>query len=191
MKVMKGNAGYLEARRKQLTLKVILEFGVVFALLGLGIWQTGSRLNLLTVVAVLGCLPASKSLVELIMVFPHRSVQHVIAEEIIANTSLLTSAFDIVMTSREKIMPIDCVLIQDNTICGFSSAQKIDAVYAAKHIRQILMQNQYTKVSVKIFTDYNAFLARAKEMQHLAEESRPDTTRKELAVRQILLNISL
>ena len=61
MKATKGEAGYIQARKKQLILKAVLEFGIVIALLILGIWQTHTRLNLLTVVAVLGCLPAAKS----------------------------------------------------------------------------------------------------------------------------------
>lgn len=64
MKATKGEAGYIQARKKQLILKAVLEFGIVIALLILGIWQTHTRLNLLTVVAVLGCLPAAKALVE-------------------------------------------------------------------------------------------------------------------------------
>lgn len=61
MKATKGEAGYIQARKKQLILKAVLEFGIVIALLILGIWQTHTRLNLLTVVAVLGCLPGGKS----------------------------------------------------------------------------------------------------------------------------------
>lgn len=40
MKATKGEAGYIQARKKQLILKAVLEFGIVIALLILGIWQT-------------------------------------------------------------------------------------------------------------------------------------------------------
>lgn len=46
MKATKGEAGYIQARKKQLILKAVLEFGIVIALLILGIWQTHTRLNL-------------------------------------------------------------------------------------------------------------------------------------------------
>lgn len=55
----------------------------------------------------------------------------------------------------------------------------------------MLEQNQYTKVSVKIFTDYTAFLARAESMQHMAETNRPDTKKKEEGIRHLLFQISL
>lgn len=191
MKNTKGNAGYLDARRKQLIIKAILEFGIVFALLGLGVWQTKTRLNLLTLVAILGCLPASKALVEVIMIFPHHSILAKTACEISERTELLTTAFDLVFTSQKNIMPVDSILILDNTICGYTSSKKTDVVFAGKHIRQILEQNQFTKVSVKIFTDYDAFLKRAESMERMAEENRPDTLKKEQSIRQIILNISL
>lgn len=191
MKVIKGSAGYLEARRKQLVVKALLEFGIVLALLALGIWQTKTRNNLLTVVAVVGCLPSSKALVELITIFPHRSIAERTAGQIAMRTKQLTTAYDLVFTSQKNIMPVDSILILDNTICGYTSSKKTDAAFAGKHIRQILEQNQFTKVSVKIFTDYDAFLDRAESMERLAEENRPDTRKKEESIRQIILNISL
>jgi hypothetical protein len=48
-------------------------------------------------------------------------------------------------------MPVDCIIISDNTICGFASNKKTDTAFAAKHIKQILYANQFTNVSVKIF----------------------------------------
>ena len=161
MKATKGEAGYIQARKKQLILKAVLEFGIVIALLILGIWQTHTRLNLLTVVAVLGCLPAAKALVEVITISPYHSIAEERAKEIQKHTEDLTAAFDLVFTSKDKFMPVDSIIILDNTICGYSSGKKIDPVYTGKHLRQMLEQNQYTKVSVKIFTDYTAFLARA------------------------------
>lgn len=191
MKATKGKVGYIQARKKQLIIKAVLEFGIVLALLALGIWQTHTRLNLLTVVAVLGCLPAAKALVEVITITPYHSIKPETAKEIKEKAKDLTVAFDFVFTSREKFMPVDSMLLLDNTICGYSSSKKIDPVYTAKHLRQLLEQNQYTKVSVKIFTDYDAFLARAESMQHMAEENRPNTLKKEEGMRRLFCQISL
>lgn len=191
MKVIKGEAGYIQARKKQLIVKAVLEFGIVLALLALGIWQTHTRLNFLTVVAVLGCLPAAKALVEVITIIPYHSIEPETAKAIKETVKDLTVAFDFVFTSKEKFMPVDSMLLLDNTICGYSSSKKIDPVYTAKHLRQLLEQNQYTKVSVKIFTDYSAFLARAEGMQRMAEENRPATQKKEEGMRHLLCQISL
>ena len=74
MKSKKGDAGFIRRQKRNIIAKTVLEFGIVAALLVLGITQTGDRMNLLTIVAVLGCLPASKALVGTIMILPHHSI---------------------------------------------------------------------------------------------------------------------
>lgn len=191
MKVTKGNPGYIKKRKQKVILKTVLQFGIVVGLLVLGIMETKSRLNLLTVVAVLGCLPASKSLVEVIMLLPHHTIDSNMSNEIREKTSHLTVAYDLVFTSDKHIMPVDCVVISDNTICGYTSSEKTDTVFAAKHIKQILYANQFTNVSVKIFDNYTAFITRAEGMNNIAAVEKNDTKKKEDKIRQVILNISL
>ncbi len=191
MKITKGNPGYIQKRKRTVIIKTILQFGIVIALLLLGIMETKSRLNLLTLVAVLGCLPASKSLVEVIMIFPHRTIAADTANEIKEKTSYLTVAYDLVLTSEKHIMPIDCVVISDNTICGYTSNEKTDIIFAAKHIKQILYANQFTNVSVKIFDSFTAFITRVEGMNNIAAVEKNDTKKKEESIRQVILNISL
>lgn len=191
MKVLKGEAGYICARKRRILLKTVLEFGISIALLILGILQTGDRMNLLTIVAILGCLPASKALVELIMVIPHKSVSEEMAENVEEKAKLLTRIYDMVFTSEKNIMPVDAIVISDNTICGYTSNAKTDANITAKHIKQYLMANQYTKVSVKIFNDYTAFITRAEGMNNIAAIDKIDTKEKEMAIRRVILSLSL
>jgi len=191
MKVSKGDAGYIRTRKRKILLKTVFEFGIVVALLILGIIETGSRQNLLTVVAVLGCLPASKALVELIMVLPHRSISKEMAAEIELNANLLTRAYDMVFTSEKMIMPVEAIVISGNTICGYSSNAKVDMNVIAKHLKQYLYANRFDKVSVKIFDNYTAFATRAEGMNNIAAIEKNDTQRYEESIRQILLNISL
>ena len=68
MKQRKGEPGYISRHKRAVIIKASLEFAIVVALLLLGWFQTKSRLNVLTIVAVVGCLPASKALVEVIMI---------------------------------------------------------------------------------------------------------------------------
>lgn len=191
MKIKKGDAGYICSRKKKVIIKTVLQFGIVVALLLLGIWQTGDRMNLLTVVAVLGCLPASKTLVELIMIVPHHSISEEMAAEIKENTKQLTSAFDMVLTSEKKIMPIDSIVISDNTICGYTSSAKGDTNFAAEHIKKYLHANKFSKVSVKIFDNYANFISRTEDMNAIALERNDEAKEKEESIRQVILNLSL
>lgn len=120
----KGEAGYLLSRKRQLILKAVLEFGIVAALLILGITQTKTRANLLTVVAILGCLPASKVLVQFISIFPYKSIEKEKHREISEKSECLSVVYDTVVTSHEKILPIDCMVVCGNMICGYAHNPK-------------------------------------------------------------------
>ena len=102
MKIQKGDAGYLRRRTRLLILETVVSFGLVAALVIAGYVTTKTKLNLLTVVAVLGCLPASRILVNLIMVMPHDSIDEATELAISAVTEELTVAYDLVITSEKR-----------------------------------------------------------------------------------------
>ncbi len=190
-KVKKGTPGYLDYKKKIEIIRAFIYFGIVAAIFLLGYFQTGTRLNLLTVVAVLGCLPAAKVLVGVITRFPYRSIEKVRAEEIAEKTGHLTVCYDMVITSREKIMPVDCIVISGNNIFGYTHYEKVDLNVLAAHIKEILRQNQYTGLSVRILNEYKPFITRAEGLDHIAEVEKADTKEREDAIRRVILNISM
>lgn len=191
MKIEKGQPGYLKAERNKLLAQTLIEFVIVVVLLIVGYVQTGTKLNLFTLVAVLGCLPASKVLVELITIFPYKTIDADKAAEIKEKTLLLTTAYDMVLTSREKIMPVDAIVISGGTICGYSKSKKVKPEETASYIKKMLQENRFDKVTVKIFPDYVAFLSRAEGMNSIAEIEREDTRKKEKKIRKIILSLSM
>lgn len=190
-KVKKGTPGYLDYKKKIEIIRAFIYFGIVAAIFLLGYFQTGTRLNLLTVVAVLGCLPAAKVLVGVITRFPYRSIDKDRAEEIAEKTGHLTVCYDMVITSREKIMPVDCIVISGNNIFGYTHYEKVDLNVLAAHIKEILRQNQYTGLSVRILNEYKPFITRAEGLDHIAEVEKADTKEREDAIRRVILNISM
>lgn len=191
MKYKKGDSGYLNHQLIIEIFKTLIMFAITIAILLLGISQTGDRMNLLTVVAAVGSLPACKALVGVIVRLPYRSISKESADEITGKTEYITVAFDMLITSEQKIMPIDCVAISGNTVCGYASNKKTDIAHASKHIKNILIQNGYRDVTVKIFDGYTAFLTRAEGMNSIAAIDKPDSKRHEEGIRAIILNISM
>lgn len=191
MKIPKGDEGYIRSRKKKVIIKTLFQFCIVVALLALGVWQTGDRMNLLTVVAILGCLPASKSLVEVIMIAPHHSIAEEKALEIRKNTENLTRAFDMVFTSEKKIMPVESIVISDNTVCGYTSNPKVNTSEVAKHIKKYLDVNKFAKTSVKIFDSYTTYIKRVEDMNTIAAVENGDVKEKETQIRQVILSLSL
>lgn len=66
-RAVKGNFGYIRAKRLSVLIKTAIFFGISLSLFAAGYITTGKKENLLTIVAVLGCLPACKSAVNFIL----------------------------------------------------------------------------------------------------------------------------
>lgn len=190
MKIHKGEAGYIKCRKKRLLIETIIEFGIIIGLLVVGYVQTKTRLNMLSVAAVLGCLPACRTLVNLIMLFPHKSIKEEIKQEIAEKAPKLHVIYDLIVTSEKKAMAIDAFVISENTICGYTSNPLVNKGYCADFIKAILQQNGIEKVTVKVFRDYVAFLTRAEGMNSIASIDKQDQNRAE-AIQSLILDISL
>jgi len=191
MKQVKGDQGYIEAEKKARTLRTAGMFGIILLLLIIGYIVTGTRLNWFTFAAIMLCLPGAKMLVGVITIFPHHSLAVEKAEQLKKCSGNLMMVYETIMTSQEKIMPVDAFAISDNTICGYSGNTKLDIAYAADYVKTTLRNNRYTKVSVKLFDDFDAFVKRTAEMNELAENGRPDCRDKEDGIKKVLLAISL
>ena len=190
-KVTKGEQGYLNYKKKYEIIRTLIYFALVAAVFFLGYSQTHTRKNVLTVVAVVGCLPACKALVGVITRFPYKSVAKNISEDIRKRAPLITSIFDTVLTSTEKFMPVECFVISGHTIFGYAPDEKTDLKYTADFIKEILGANKIKNLTVKIFRDYSAFTARADGLNSIADVEKEDTKEIEEKIAGILLNVSL
>ncbi len=112
----KGTSGYLRAKKYEI-LRTVLYFAISLSLFIAGWVTTGSRENLLTIVAVLGCLPACKSLVEMFMFLRYKGCNEQDAAQIAAHTDGFTGLYDMVFTSYEKNYVIHHMTICGNTLC--------------------------------------------------------------------------
>ena len=190
-RVEKGTPGYLDHKKKIEIIRTVIYFGIVAAVFYLGYSQTGTRLNLLTVVAILGCLPAGKALVGVIARFPYPSIGRDMADEIKSKTTHLTVCYDLVITSEEKIMPVDCIVISGSNIFGYTHYKKVDLKMVSDHIKAMLKQNGYTGLAVRVLNEYKPFITRAEGLDNIAAVEKADTKEREEGIRGIILNISM
>lgn len=191
MKLHKGTAGYLSAKRRQLAFIIGIAFFIVVILLISGYLIFDTRLNILSVLAVFICIPVCRTIVHLIMLIPHHSVSEKIEMELSAVTEDLTVLYDLVITSEKKAMEIDSIVISPTTVCGYTSSSKTDTDDTAKYIKSMLVKNKIEKVTVKIFKDYMAFKSRAEGMENIVSVAHPDSNETEEEIAQILLDLSL
>lgn len=166
----KGTENYLNTQKKYEILRTLLYFGISAALFIAGYLQTKSRLNLLTVVAVLGCLPACKSAVNAIMFLRFKSCAPEHAEKIKEHSTGLAVLFDCVFTSYKKNFKVSHLAVRGNTVCGFSEAADFRENDFYAHIDQILKLDGHRETTVKIFVSLPRYLERLEQMKALEEE---------------------
>lgn len=175
MKVSKGQYGYHSYLRKINTIKTVIFFAVSIALFVAGYMQTGTRNNVLTVVAILGCLPASKSAVNMIMAFRAKGCSKEAAEVIKPYGENVCLLYDCYMTSEKKSFDLSCVAVAKEYIYGYTECEKTDTEAAGKHIQDILKMNKMPVIPVKILTDREVFAERLRDMENNVEEDRKET----------------
>lgn len=166
----KGTKGYLNSQKKYEIMRTILYFAISLSLFLAGWLATKSRLNLLKVVAVLGCLPACKSAVGMIMFLRFKGCAPEDAEMIEPHAEGLKGLYDMVFTSYDKNYQVDHITVKGNTICGFARTDKFDEQAFYKHIDAILKAENYRDVSIKIFKDIRKYTERLEQLKSLDTE---------------------
>lgn len=171
----KGTKDYINSQKKYEIIRTLLYFGISISLFAAGYIQTGRKANLLTIVAVLGCLPASKSAVSVIMFLRFKSCGADAASEIEKHCQGLHVLYDMVFTSYQKNYVVSHLAVQGNTVCGYSEKPDFLENDYYKHIDNILKMDGLKDVTVKVFTDLKKYTNRLEQMKELeADEGRTE-----------------
>ena len=142
MRAQKGTAGYISAKKRELATIIGGAAVLVIALLIIGNLIYDTKLNWLTIVAILICLPVCRTIVNLIMLLPHTSISEKTEMEVSGNTENLIVLFDLIITSEKKAMKIDSLVISKNVHAKFPAFNK-SMIYPTK----ILYKNKIYTMS--------------------------------------------
>ncbi len=165
-KVEKGCFGYIRSQKIRRTAVTAALFAGLFALFFFGYARTGTRGNLFTVVAILGCLPASKMAVGMIVMLLQKPMDQALYEECRAHVKDMAVIYEACVSSYEKNVPLPCIVISGPCVVAYSEDKKLDTSFVEAHIQKILQGNGY-KQSVKVFTDKQRFFRRVDELHAL------------------------
>ena len=163
----KGTKNYINSQKKFEVLRTILYFLLPLGLFVIGYITTGKRANLLTVVAVVGCLPASKSLVGMIMYLRYKSCSKENADKIDAHIGSLRGLYDMVFTSYKQNFAVSHLVVQGNTICGFSEQKDFPEKEFQLHLEDILKLDGHKNYTIKIFKDIRKYTDRLDQLQEI------------------------
>lgn len=162
-RVRKGDFGYFSKEKKKRFLITLIMFAVPLFIFFSSWAYFDTRKTIWTVIAVVGCLPACKSMVSLIMILLRHPMDGELYEKIRQHQGELTMSYEMYMTFYEKSAYIDAVAICGNTVVGYSSDAKIDCEFMAREAQKIIRKNGY-KVDVKILKELKPYLERLDTM---------------------------
>lgn len=150
--------------------------------------------------AVVGCLPACKSLVGLIMVYIVKPMAGEDYRQIREHAGDLLMSYELYITSYDNSEFICAAAVCGSYVIGYSDRLKNPPEMLEDHIRKLLAQNGY-KQTVKIFKDRKPFLERLDSLNKNKESLEsglpftpdaryPDYDRNQM-VRHVLLRLAL
>lgn len=164
---VKGTKNYINSQKKYEFIRTFIFFFLPISLFLAGYITTKTKVNLLTIVAVVGCLPACKSLVGLIMFMKHKSLSNTNAEKIESVKHELPELFDMVFTTYDKTHIVSHMVIAGNTVCGFSEDLKFGEKDFNTHIQNVLKTDGFNNITVKIFTNIDKYIERLEQLKLL------------------------
>ena len=185
-RICKGQLGYVKSERKAQLIKTCLLFLLPIAIFIMGMLSTGTRKNLLSVVAILGLLPASRALVVLIMLYRAKTVGTELGEML---TELINAfpegkrnlACECNITTQERNYPVAQLAVMNGCVLGYSDYQDkpgkkkpVDYKKLEDYLKECLPNNGYKNYTVKIFTNPDQYKDRILGLSENAEVSETD-----------------
>ena len=168
----KGTYNYLDTQKKYELAKTLIFYGISLAIFLMGLWSTKTTSNYLTIVAVLGCLPASKWAVNTIMFWRYKSLPAESVERINASIGHLTGLYDMVFTSYDENFSVQHLVLCDNCICGYSAKADFREKEFQKHLTGILHTDGYKDYTIKIFTNIDKYTERLSQLNALEQDGK-------------------
>lgn len=181
----KGERNYLSNQRTYEIIRTVLLFALSAAVYLIGFLTTHTNKNLLTIVAVLGVLPAAKSAVNMIMFIRFKSGNPAFATEAEKLSETLVNAFDLVFTSYEKNYPTAHLAVKSGSVICFTEKADLNEENFSKHISTYLKAENYKDITVKVFKDKDKYIERLKALSELKDSG------NEEGIMNVLKSISL
>ncbi|MCM1537010.1 MAG: hypothetical protein NC254_01285 [bacterium] len=180
MYVRKGCYGYIKNRKVLTCLFTLACFGVSLALFLIGWHVIGTKKNLWTVIAVLGCLPGAKSAVNAIMFLKAKGCSAEAHERILPHVGALCVYYDLQFTSYERTYQVDSLVIEGKNICGYTGSSKCRPELCEKHLRTQLEQSGHKDYTVKIFSSLDKYIDRLDGLRKESASSASGAVKEQL-----------
>lgn len=198
----KGEHGYFSWEKRKRAAIVALMYGIVLLIFFTGLYRYHTRKNILTVVAILGVLPAAKWTVNLIMVLLQGKVSQRAydgteqAARLAQEGEDLTRGYELCVTAEEGRLTLDALVVVGNFLVAYASSSKGQFAFMEKHLSKMLSSGGIYGTSVKIFLDLDRYLDRVsalashpeayrRDLRHAADAVHEGETREQAILRLV------
>lgn len=192
-KTQKGTFGYLKKQQKIEIAKTIVLFAISFAIYITGYITTKSIQNYFTIIAVLGVLPASKSLVSAIMFVKAKGCSSFLYFKIQELQMPFLMLTDLYFTTYNKNFQISHMIVYQSQIIGLTETSMCDIAACEDHISDILSKDGRKSYSVKIMNHQEQYLKRLSVLISQRKEQKSTFTAgaNDEQIRKLLVAVSL
>lgn len=163
-KYSKGEYEYAKYNKNRVLIYTVIMFSLSIALYLIGYFTTKTNKNYLTIFAILGLLPASKSLVSLIMNFRVKTSNLEFKNEIESRIGDLYGMYHMYFTSYDTNFYFDHLIITSNSLICYSSDSKIDEKKFKEHFEKHMKIEGINDVMIKVFNNSNNYFRRLEEL---------------------------
>ena len=166
-KTQKGEPEYLNQQKKVVFIRTLIMFAISLGIFLFGYLSTKTKANLLSVVAVLGLLPASKSLVSFIMYLCTPKYSQQTLQSVQLAVGEVPTLYHLYLTSYKENFPLNCVSIRGNNIIGYTEFDTCNTTACEEHLKIIVAQNSFKNINIKIFksSEFKKFEERLSQLQ--------------------------
>ena len=182
-KLNRGEYGYLKSKKKKAFYGTLL-----MVLVGIAIFVVGLLLNkmetanIFTVIAVCMVMPAAKYFVSYVVLFPYKTMDLETKNRLDSyakeNDTIL---YDVVFTSSEKVMHLDCIYVTGHQIIGYTSRRK-DNIQVIQDYFKKELKNRCISYSVYLATEEKQIKDRMKLRGEETAEASPEAKEEVLSM---------
>ena len=181
-----GEYKYASYSRLRSWIITIAMYVLSAAIYTIGYITTGSNRNLLTIVAILGVLPASKSLIAAIMNSRIKVLNEAVHSKIEDNIGSLKGLYNLYLTSYEiNFYLAHCIITKDSLI-AFTTDKDFDNKRFDEHIKKHMKIEGIQDILIKVFDNEDAYINR---LTQLSKSDQSEQTNEKLV--NLLKNISV
>lgn len=166
----KGQYGYRDRRRRLQLAKVLLGAAMILVQAGArGLTDNEAVKNILTVMAVLSVLPTANAASPLLASWKYRTPPPDFYERVDGEREKGLMLYDLIVTSREQIIPLDAVMVHPKGVYALSGSEKLDVKKAEKYLNDTFKAHRLDP-NVKIIREEQAFLNKLKNLGAASED---------------------